>query len=277
MKLRTVIQQVQIIGKQHGFILILVGGGTIRLIGEKTHIEKIDTKRKILVLKNALAPTTQRSDKTLIDLDMIAFAENASSQTPEAFEKLQKELLILQKNRNFPPISLEPVLYHPQWKNPNTLMQFNSSIEREHQQYFFRLDTVKQQVQVTSLDTWIWQFAETPKEYILTFSPLALQLRYAIRGFARKPKDRQKIWRANAPFPKLVNQFREKTQNIYGKDFLEWYAFEKAIQTAKQPRIQAKRQLYQLFWQTIGTYFAHGTGFLGKLLLPFGNSFFSGK
>lgn len=277
MKLINAIQQVQIIGKKHGFILILVGGGAIRLIGDQTHIQSLDRQKRVIKLKTANDPTTQRSDMTLVDLDMIAFAEKPSAQTPQVFKKLQKELKVLQQKKEFPPISLEPVFYHPAWKKPNTLIQFVSSIEKEKETYFFRLDSIKQPVQTTSLAVWTWQVEDAANESIQTFSPLALQLRYAIRGLGKKPKDIQKVWKENAPFTKFVKEFDNLTKQKYQKDFREWLLFENKLQANTYPRIYMKRGLYQLYWRTVGTYLAHGTGIIGKILLPFGNTFFAGK
>ena len=38
-----------------------------------------------------------------------------------------------------------------------------------------------------------------------------------------------------------------------------------------------EKGLWNAYWATIGTYLAHGTGIVGKLLLPLGNTFFAGK
>lgn len=284
MNLRECVQTVQEAGLAHGFTLIVVGGGVVRLIGKKTAIVKIDEARKSIILKSAENPTTKRGEdeKTIVDIDCIAFSNDPDPFTrgvKEEYGKLVQDLKNLQKSTpEFPAISLEPVLYHPYFKKPNILTQFVSSIESYHDHdYFFRLGNAKQDVQTKSLDFWTLQFQEDPDCHISTFLPQALQRRYEIRGFAIKPKDKEKIYNSDNPFAQFVTNFRIKTKGKYDLLFPEWDNFALLVQNKKEPSMQIKRALWKLYWMTIGTYLAHGTGFVGKLLLPLGNTFFAGK
>lgn len=280
MKLRDAILAVQSLGPQYGFTIVIVGGAAVRLIGAKTTIQKIDTAKREIILKNAESPSTTRTEdaRTTVDIDCIAFTNEKdpfTQEVKESFFKLKQALKALQKQTGFPAISLEPVLYHPYFPKPNPLAQFVSSIESYHDHdFFFRLGSVKQDVKRSSLAFWTYVLSDDQK--IVSFNPLALQLRYSVRGFAAKPKDLEKIW-GKSPFARFVQEFNEKTKSEFVKDFSEWDLFIQHVAHTTQPSMQIKRLLWKTYWQTVGTYLAHGTGFIGKILLPLGNTFFAGK
>ncbi|HYK09139.1 MAG TPA: hypothetical protein VEW42_06620 [Candidatus Eisenbacteria bacterium] len=281
MNLREAITQVQKVGLQHGFTIVIVGGALTRLIGPKTTIKKIDTDKKIIYLEGAENPGVIRGEdgKTIVDIDAIAFSnENDpfSKEVKEAFYHLKKALRELQKStKDFPAISLEPVLYHPHFPKPNQLTQFVSSIESYHDHdYFFRLGTIKQDVQKKSLSFWTYSMGS---DNIVSLSPLAIQRRYAIRGFSIKPKDKDKMWNPQSPFVQFLTKFTAKTDGVYEKCFTEWDEFSTRVTLSAIPSMRLKKGLWDAYWTTIGTYLAHGTGRMGKLLLPLGNTFFAGK
>lgn len=283
MTLRECIQLLQKTAEKHHFHAIVVGGAVVRLFSSKTAIKKIDEEKRMILLENAENPGIGRSEdtKTTVDIDCIAFSthtDSFSQETRSDFDALQKDLRNLAKQyNNFPAVSLEPVLYHPYFSHPNTLMQFVSSIESYHDNnFFFRLGGIKEDVQTKSLEPWTLTFTDS-NDIIITFMPSAVQKRYGIRGFSIKPKDKEKIFGQNAPFAEFVANFRIKTKGKYDKLFIEWDTFADRIQHTKQPSMKAKKALWNAYWQTIGTYLAHGTGFIGKLLLPLGNTFFAGK
>lgn len=280
MLLRDAIKQVQDVGKSYGFHIIIVGGALVRLIGSKTTIKNIDTKKKIIFLEKAENPDTTRSEdaKTTVDIDAIAFSDAVDPFTQEVRQKytqLHSALKTLCKTPGFPAISVEPVLYHPYFPKPHQLTQFVSSVESYHpKNFFFRLGDAQQDVTRQSLDFWTYA---VDHEQIVSLSPLAIQRRYTIRGFAIKPKDKEKIWGSRSPFAQFVQEFRTKTHNTYEKDFAAWDLFAKQITHSPKPSMQLKKALWNTYWQTIGTYLAHGTGLVGKMLLPLGNTFFAGK
>ncbi len=280
MNLRKAIVQVQQIGLEHGFTIVIVGGALVRLIGKKTTITKIDADKKNIFLEGAENPTTKREDaKTTVDIDCIAFSNNHDPFEKEVrkdFENLQKDLKKLQQS-DFPAISLEPVLYHPYFPKPNNLLQFVSSVESYHDHdYFFRLGSIKQDVKKSSLSFWTYTFDNSDQQ-ITSLSPLAIQLRYKIRGFSIKPKDKEKIFGNKSAFAQFTAGFNTKTKDAYKNDYAEWDKFAESVSNAKQPSLRLKKALWDAYWNTIGTYLAHGTGFVGKLLLPLGNTFFAGK
>ncbi|HSD98873.1 MAG TPA: hypothetical protein VLB73_04235 [Patescibacteria group bacterium] len=280
MLLIDAIQEVQEIGRAHGFTIVVVGGALVRFIGKKTSITAVDAKKKKIILKNAENPSIIRTEdgKTIVDIDCIAFSNEKDPFTKEVKQeltKLTRDIKKRQSQSDFPAVSLEPVLYHPYFPKPNLLTQFVSSIESYHDtDFFFRLGKVKQDVSSQSLAFWTYE-VDTTHGSFTSLSPIAIQKRYAIRGFAVKPKDKEKIW-GMSPFAQFVLGFEKKTKEE-SKDFAEWDLFAQHIQTAQQPSMIMKRSLWQLYWHTIGTYLAHGTGMLGKLLLPLGNTFFAGK
>ena len=101
MQLRDAIGEVQKLGTDHGFTIVIVGGALVRLIGKKTTIQNIDSTKQEIVLKDAENPSTLRPEdsRTIIDVDCIAFSNADDPFTKEAFQKfyeLQKELKISQ-------------------------------------------------------------------------------------------------------------------------------------------------------------------------------------
>ncbi len=282
MQLRQAIAIVQKMGQNYGFTVIVVGGALVRLIGPKTKIKKIDKTNKIIYLEKAENPDSKRKEdaKTTVDIDCIAFSNEDDPFVKDvyvAFAKLAKALRYLQKDIAFPAISLEPVLYHPYFPKPNSMLQFVSSIESYHDHdFFFRLGKIKQDVKSASLAYWTYNLVDTNEQFV-SLNPLALQLRYSVRGFSIKPKDKEKIWGEKSVFARFVADFSKQTKKEYEKDFLEWHAFIDAVQASTKPTMAIKRGLWNIYWQTIGTYLAHGTGPLGKLLLPLGNTIFAGK
>ncbi len=285
MTLRQAIIQVQEIGERYGFTIAIVGGGIVRLISKGVKIQRIDAKGKVIYLSNTKNPgvTREEDPTTTIDIDAIAISSKKNPFTRETrtnFEKMTRELQLLRSaSQNFPAISLEPIFYHPTWGNPNQIFQFVSSVEQypTHSDHFlFRLGTIRQSVKEASLAVWTYVFIET-NESIQSLLPQAIQLRYAIRGFSKKPKDIEKIWGEKSAFATFVKDFQTQTHNQYDNLFDEWKLFEKKVQRSTSPSIWIKRGLWNLYWQTIGTYLAHGTGIIGKILLPLGNTFFAGK
>lgn len=280
MQLREAITKVQQLGKQHHFTIIVVGGAMVRLIGKQTTIKKVDEAKRMIYVEHAENPTTTRPEdnQTIVDIDCIAFSSESDPFTREVkqeFSTLSKEMLKLREDSVFPVVSLEPVLYHPYFPKPHPLTQFVSSIESYHSNnFFFRLGSSTADVATESLAPWTYVVSES--EQIVSLNPLALQLRYNIRGFSIKPKDKEKIW-GKSDFARFVQEFDKKTKGAYQKDFIAWHDFETYIQQTRQPSMQIKRSLWNIYWQTIGTYLAHGTGPVGKLLLPLGNTFFAGK
>ncbi len=283
--LRKAIEEVQRVGEKHGFSIAIVGGAFVRNISNGVKIQSIDSKHNAIYLSSTANPGIKREEdaRTTIDIDAIAFSKEENPFHPtikEKFEQLLKELRTLeQSDKSFPTISIEPVFYHPIWKKPNTLFQFVSSVEKfPHQpkHFIFRLGSIKQSVEEDSLQVWTYVFLDT-KEQLTSLLPQALQLRYAIRGFSIKPKDKEKIWGKYSPFAQFVKDFQEKTNGKYDRLFGEWKLFEEQVQSTQNPSTKIKRELWNLYWGTIGTYLAHGTGLIGKLLLPLGNTFFAGK
>lgn len=279
MKLRECIQLVQETAQQHNTCAVIVGGAIVRLIGTKTKIEKISETTQTIVVSHLDDPDIQRPEdsKTTIDIDCIAFSTLEDPFTHEAkenFAAFQKDIQrITSSTKGFPAVSVEPVLYHPYFPKPNPLFQFVSSVESYHDHdFFFRLGQVKQDVSLSSLAFWKYVYG---KEMITSFHPIAILERYRVRGFGIKPKDKEKI--QNSTFARFVSDFNTKTKGNFEKDIKEWHDFAKNVQNAKQPSMKVKKQLWNTYWQTIGTYVAHGTGFVGKILLPLGNTFFAGK
>lgn len=281
LSLRDAIQEVQKIGLQHNFTIVIVGGALTRLIGNKTTIKKIDTDKKILFLEGAENPSVIRGEdlKTTVDIDAIAFSNADDPFTKgvkNEFHRLKQDLYQLQKSTpGFPAISVEPVLYHPYFPKPNPLTQFVSSVESYHDKdFFFRLGNVKADVQRKSLAFWTYQM---DGQEIISLSPLAIQQRYAIRGFSIKPKDKEKMWGKTSAFVQFIDEFNKKTNNSYEKYFIEWTDFAERVASSQVPSMRLKKGLWNAYWATIGTYLAHGTGLAGRLLLPLGNTFFAGK
>lgn len=283
MLLRESIQLLQEMARKHHLLVIIVGGAIVRLIDNDTAIKHIDEERQTILLGHAKNPSVVRIEdgKTTVDIDCIAFASATDpfkTNFKKDFTHFLQDLQNLSKTYpDFPRVSIEPVLYHPDFPKPQTFIQFVSSIESYYaDNFFFRLGGVKQDVSKKSLEPWTLTFTDS-KETITTFMPTALQKRYAIRGFSTKQKDKGKIFDANAPFAQFVANFRIKTKGTYDGYLTEWDEFEKKIATSKQPSMVLKRHMWNIYWQTIGTYLAHGTGILGKFLLPLGNTFFAGK
>lgn len=282
MQLIDAIQKTQQVGQQHGFTIVVVGGAIVRLIDKKTTIEKVDAKKRMIFLKDAENPGTTRSEdaRTTVDIDGIVFSNATDPFTQEVkqgYTYLLKNLHRLRKDTpHFPPISLEPVLYHPYFPKPNQLTQFVSSVESyQANHFFFRLDSVKEDVSQESLDFWTYVLDKDTS--VISLNPLAIQRRYAIRGFSVKPKDKEKIWGKTSIFAHFVQDFSQKTNHALEKDFIAWDEFARRIATSNNPSIRSKKALWNAYWQTIGTYLAHGTGIVGKVLLPLGNTFFAGK
>lgn len=282
--LRQAIVKVQKIGERYGLVIVVVGGAFVRNIAKKVTIQKIDTKSKTIYISGALNPGLNREEDptTTVDIDAIVFSspkeDTYSPSTKIRFTQLMKELTLLQQSeKGFPAISLEPVLYHPLWPKPNLLTQFVSSIESYPSgQFLFRLGSVSKTVSAKSLAVWTYVFTET-EERIASLMPPAIQMRYAIRGFTIKPKDKEKIWGETSAFAQFVNEFNKKTEGKYAAYLEEWEAFAKTLQSSPHLSIRIKRALWNTYWKTIGTYLAHGKGLIGKFLLPFGNTFFAGK
>lgn len=284
MTLRQTIQKVQGIGERHGFVVAIVGGALVRNISKGVIIQRIDSKDKAIYLSHTENPGISREEdpKTTVDIDAIAFSQNKdpfNEKTRQQFSELQSALQKLQKTeKGFPAISIEPVFYHPAFPEPNSLFQFVSSVEMEKantDKYIFKLGSITQEVAKESLEPWTYVFETGEK--IASLMPSAIQRRYAIRGFTKKPKDKTKIWGEDSAFAQFVAEFNKQTHNQFEKYFAEWDNFEKTIQTSKEPLTATKRTLWNLYWKTIGTYLAHGTGLIGKILLPLGNTFFAGK
>jgi len=281
MTLRDAVLEVQKIGFEHGFTIVIVGGAITRLIGKKTKIKKIDEKGKIIYLENAENPGIARIEdsKTNVDIDGVVFSNDIdpfTKETKEKFAVLFKNLKNLRKVKGFPAISIEPVLYHPIFAKPNIFTQFVSSVESYlNGEFLFRLGTVRQSIQKESLEFWTYKLSET--ESLITLSPIAIQKRYLIRGFSIKPKDKEKIFGKNSFFGHFVSEFNDKTNGKYLKYFDEWNKFARLIETSKGLSMQIKRGLWKIYWNSIGNYLAHGTGLIGKILLPLGNTFFAGK
>lgn len=281
--LRQAIYTVQEVGKRHGFLITIVGGAMVRLISNSTKIQKIDTKSKKIYLSGAENPGVSREEDptTKVDIDAIAFSTNSNPFTmtvKQQFEDLQKELKSFELDNNFPAISIEPVFYHPPFAEPNSITQFVSSVEKyQHSSsYIFRLGNATQKIHPESLAIWTLYFLDT-KEEISTLCPPAIQGRYAIRGFSKKPKDVEKIWGKNSAFSGYVKNFNFQTKHTLVQYFLDWNIFEEKIQKDHHPLMIIKRTLWKVYWATIGTYLAHGTGPIGKILLPLGNTLFAGK
>lgn len=280
MTLRQAIQEVQKVGQEHGFTIVIVGGALVRLIGSKTTIKKIDEDKRIIFLEGAENPSVVREEdkKTIVDIDAIAFSSEQDPFTKavkDEFYLLLKDHKAL-RNSDFPAISVEPVLYHPHFPKPKQVTQFVSSVESYHDHdYFFRLGSVKQDVKKRSLAFWTYNIGKD--QDIVSINPIAIQKRYAIRGFSVKPKDKEKMWGEQSVFSKFVKDFNLKTHNVFEKDFIEWDEFAQRVAASTNPSMRLKKGLWNAYWATIGTYLAHGTGIAGKMLLPLGNTLFAGK
>jgi hypothetical protein len=248
-----------------------VGGTFTDLIGPKTTFT-ISPVSRTLILANYLPPTMIRSDGTPKDIDMIVGVKKKLD-----FLKLKERLKALTPtNKNhelFPSISVEPILYYPEWKPRNAIFQLVSGIDVDQANTpFLVFGFNRTPISWKSLEK--WKVTAGHLEFA-TLNPFAHALRYPMRvpsGVKKKDKEIkvENDFRFNkmSLLMRLANQIYiaglevgidYKNENYY----LPWKEFLINGFLKKQSALtKVKAGITGWFWNSIGTEIAHGKGFL---------------
>ncbi|HSW96700.1 MAG TPA: hypothetical protein VLF89_02650 [Candidatus Saccharimonadales bacterium] len=238
----------------HRFVGGVSFGG---LLNEKTSAE-IDIDAKTIKLKRHNKETLLRNDKTIRDIDVIFFCNNKNK-----INKFASFITDLRKSHGntgtFPDISYEPTIY-PHFGKRNHFSQFVTALEvDEENNLYLAFDDVQQKISWESIEPWTVILEDG-----LTFTvrnPIADYYAYIFRSPAGpKPKDEKKLRYVKKLAEAVVNlgkahnpQIDYESQLYYGS----WQKYIEKLNKTENPVTNTKKFWLKVYWQTIGTLFAH--------------------
>lgn len=265
------IREIEAFCKEHGIDHRFVGGVSYGgLLNEKTSYA-INIKNRTIKLKNYTPLHLMRPDESVRDIDIILL-----TQDPAKIWILRKFLNALKwKTRTqlsfTPPISFEGIF--PLKGRQTGILEYVTTIRSDGDDLYLAFDKIRQKIPRLSLEP--WTVILNSQLSFTTRNPIADYYAYQFRSPAGvKPKDITKL----IHLKKLVDSILEygKKDGIdYMSDeyFRTWQEYVDELQRSTIPSVQSKRLITRLYWNTIGTTFAHGKGIIGKAVFSLFNLF----
>lgn len=250
----------------HRFVGGVSFGG---LLNDKTTAE-IDIDTKTIRLKNHNKETLLRKDRTVRDIDLIFFCDNKEKLKHFGLfvdtlkSKFRHSGLsgILSKELApsvFPDISYEPTIY-PTFGKRNHFSQFVTALEVDAKNnLYLAFDDVQQQISWESVEPWT-VILEDGMQFTIR-NPIADYYAYIFRSPAGpKPKDEKKLRYVKKLAEAVIRLGREhnptidyESQQYYGA----WQTYIEKLNKTENPVTNTKKFWLRVYWQTIGTFFAH--------------------
>lgn len=234
----------------------------------------LDAPRRTVQFQSHKPHSLVRTDGSIRDIDVIGFSRFTDSY--EEARRLLKEEAVKYKsqNRPYPPISIEPTHYS-NWPGRNRLLQFVSTLDTDQQ---WRLHLTFGAIdQLTTHKTFEpWQITFDGGLKLTSINPYGLPKRYWMRnasGLKKKDLASEEITLGTS-YSKLDILYKiadtvRKQGLAQGEDYKKlyetWDQFIDTLINHPDPLTRAKAIVTKLYWNTIGTALAHGTG----LLKPF--------
>lgn len=263
-------------GIQHRFVGGVSYGG---LLNKDTTYE-IDIQKKIVDLKKHNALTDLRKDGTVRDIDIIVLEGNLKkvSALQDFIYTLQEG--ILKKYKVDLPISVEAAIF-PEKGERNWLMQLVTAIEVEQSvvygkgQLHLVFEDLKQPISWATMEAWKVRL-ENGVSYT-TRNPLADFYAYSFRSPGGvKFKDINKL----VFLKKMAHTMNAMGLNNNPKidynnseSYGSWKQYIHKLHDSSNVSIKLKSIFIRLYWNTIGTYIAHGKGTIGHFLARFATRF----
>ena len=239
-----------------------VGGTLTDLIGSQTELD-IDIGTRTIRLIEPNSQTMTRPDGTVKDIDLVIFSDDQQAfvKAKETFESWSQ--IAQTANMPFPQISVEAA-YHPSWPSRNKLKQFVSAFEMDQEgKLYLAFGDTTQQISKESIEPWHITLDNGTR--LTVFNPLAHRLCYELRvPSGLKPKDLDKM-------PTLVGFSSRVIEagTTNGVDYMalygDWQSYILKLHNHPDPLTRVKAGITGLYWRTLGTQIAHGSGFLGGL------------
>lgn len=250
-----------------------VGGTVSDFIGPQTDY-RIDVKQRKVVLINPNQPSMIRSDKTVKDIDIVVFTPDRQKyeEATQKFENLQ--ISESKTGAAFPFISVEAAR-HADWPPRNIWKQFVSAFEYDSAvQPHLVFGVTDQRINPDSLQPWKIDIGDGFE--ITTFHPLGHMLCYALRvpsGVKRKDKTvlgEKEFGTFNKMglLGRLAVRTREEEAQAGlngSQSFREWADYIRTLSRNPDMLTKVKSVVTRLYWDTIGTTVAHGSGIFAKL------------
>ncbi|HSW88817.1 MAG TPA: hypothetical protein VLG12_06670 [Candidatus Saccharimonadales bacterium] len=238
----------------HRFVGGVSFGG---LLNDKTSAE-IDLDTKTILLKKHNKETLLRKDKTIRDIDVIFFCDNKNKITKFAafINDLRKTS---PKIGTFPDISYEPTIY-PTFGKRNHFSQFVTALEvDEKNNLYLAFDDVQQKISWESVEPWT-VILEDGLQFTVR-NPIADYYAYIFRSPAGpKPKDEKKLRYVKKLAEAVIDlgkahdpKIDYTSQAYYGS----WQTYIEKLNKTENPVTNTKKFWLKVYWQTIGTFFAH--------------------
>lgn len=215
-----------------------------------------------------------RSDGTVRDIDLIGFSIDRERYTQARIRLREEKKTARSEGLPYPPISIEPTHY-PSWPERSRLRQCVSTIDVDARKLLYlTFGGISQEIPWQTMEPWKVVF-ENGLE-LTTINPFAIPKRYYMRNPAGlKAKDREPIeYRDGVGYSKigllerLAESVREQgvAQSIdYLEAYKSWDQFLDKLLNNPDPLTRLKAIGTRVYWDTIGTTFAHGRGIFQPL------------
>jgi len=239
------------------------------LLNETTTFS-IDVKSRRIAVKNHNPLKFLRADKSVRDIDFIL-----CTYQPEKIADLKRFLNKLKwqvrlKLGYTAPISFESAA--PYGTRPSGLMRYVTTLQVKNEVPYLVFDRITHQIPPRSLEAWTVRL-EDGTEYT-TRNPIADYYAYQFRSPAGvKPKDIEKLIRLKVLVDAMVAEGKKNGIDYFSDEYYaSWKEFIDTLESSAILSIRSKRFLTQLYWNTVGTTFAHGKG-IGKPIFAIFNFF----
>ena len=245
------------------------------LIGIETQV-RIAAAERIAIFTSHKKPSLVREDRSIRDLDAIGF-----SRFPDTYQearRLLREETVKARGLDlpYPPISIEPTHY-PNWPRRNRWFQFVSTIDADSNGgLHLTFGSIDQPTPQRTFEPWTIRFDGGLT--LTSINPYGLPWRYWMRNASGLKKKDQvpEVVQNGIPYSKLdmltiIARSVLEQSLTQGEDYMKlyetWDQFIDTLLNHPDHLTKAKALITRVYWETVGTAFAHGRG----ILKPFAN------
>lgn len=255
-------------GVEHRFV-----GGVIANPVNLHTIVSVNLPQRTADFRNFSQLSLIRGDNSVRDIDAIGFSTDQATYA-EARARVKEEAgKAKTKGLPYPPVSIEATSY-PGWPRRNKLLQFVSTLDVDEAGVLgLNFGEVNQPTPWETFEPWHASFGQLR---IKSINPYGIYLRYFMRNASGlKKKDREPVeFEGEIGYSKvdLLTRISDQVQAQAGEFNMDYFAgyeswreFIRKLKEEPDPLTWSKAFATKLYWNTVGTAFAHGAGIFKPL------------
>lgn len=236
-----------------------VGGVSFGGLLNKETTWEINIKNRIIILKRHNQLNLLRQDGTIKDIDLILLTSDVSQK-----DRFLNFIHVIKNSYlRFPSISIE---LEKESDKHKTYLQFVTAIVKDKKEVLFlSFDAISERISTESLEPWKLILEDGKK--ITVRNPIGDYYAYQFRSPSGvKKKDKEKLMLLkNLTEDMIETGLRENIDFMSSEYYGAWQKYTEKLRMTHNKITVIKKYIMNIYWNTIGTSFAHESGIFGKL------------